>query len=95
MMKGRYKEGFEAQVREIWNNFVSAMLPHGLPRIRKPEAWAAALELYYCLSSGFVVDKTELIHRYGASYSTISNACRRIGLALLDNEYDKVTPYLQ
>jgi len=95
MMKERYQEGFEVQVREIWNNFVSAMLPYGLPRIRKPEAWAAALELYYCLTSGFVVDKTELAHRYGASYSTISNACRRISLALLENEYNKVTPYLQ
>lgn len=94
-MKGRYKDGFEAQVREIWNNFISAMLPYGLPRIRKPEAWAAALELYYCLMSGLVVDKTELARLYRASYSTISNACRRISLVLPGSERNQVTPYLQ
>lgn len=95
MMKNRYEEGFEAQIREIWSGFVAAMLPYGLPRIRKPEVWAAALELYYCLTSGLAVDKVELAYRYGVSYSSVSNALRRISFALLENEYNKVKPYLQ
>jgi hypothetical protein len=93
-MKGRYEEGFEAKVRELWNNYISAVLPLNLPKIKKPEAWAAALELYYCLIEHISIDKMELAHHYGAAYSTLLNNFKRIGFTLLEHEYNRVRPYL-
>ena len=88
-MKNRYEGGYEEKIREIWEKFVLASLPEKLPKIRKAEAWASALELYYCIKSGIDVDKMALAKYYGVAYSTVLNNCKYINYIILEEKYRK------
>jgi hypothetical protein len=92
-MKNRYKEGYELTIREIWEKFVRAALTKKLPRIRKAEAWAAALELYYCIKSNIEIDKRALAEYYGVAYSTLLNNCKYISYVILEDKYKKYNLY--
>jgi tetratricopeptide (TPR) repeat protein len=72
-MKNKYKRGYETDIKRIWDQFVFTVKTESLPRIKKPEAWAAALELFYCSLNGLSVNKSGIAKRYNVSYSTLSN----------------------
>jgi len=71
MMNGRYEEGYQEEIRETWLDFIKAGYPDRLPKVRKKEAWAAALELYYCRRKRIPVSKRELAGIYGVSYGSL------------------------
>lgn len=82
MMEGRYGEGYEEDIKEIWTEFVKSLYPDRLPRIRKHEAWAAAVELYYCMEQGIYVKNREVSDYYGISYSALYNNYNRLKAVL-------------
>jgi tetratricopeptide (TPR) repeat protein len=86
-MKDRYEEGYETEIQEIWESFIAALYPDRLPRIRKQEAWAAALELYYCETMGIPANKMTIAQHYGVAYSTVLNNCKRINTVLRTRGY--------
>lgn len=61
----------EDEIQAIWNQILHYWYSQGIPRIRKPEGWAAAIDLYYCLNAGISMNKKELAEYYGVSYSTL------------------------
>lgn len=71
-MKTRYKQGYEAVIERIWKHFISSTQPALWPKIKKPGAWAAALELCYCSVQGLSANKSEIAKRYNIGYSTLS-----------------------
>ncbi len=66
-----YGEEFFEDVQAIWLDFVNRIYPH-MPRIMKPQTWAAALE--YCLVRFHFLSLTqkELAGQYGVSLGGIS-----------------------
>jgi len=72
-MKLNYKQGYEIVIKKIWKLFISSTQPDSLPKIRKPAAWAAALELFYCSIKGFTVNRGEIAKRYNITNSTLVN----------------------
>jgi len=72
-MKTKYKQGYEIVIKRIWKVFISSAQPDSLPKIKKPEAWAAALELFYCSVKGFKANKSDIAKRYNITYSTLTN----------------------
>lgn len=72
-MRNRYKRGYEADIKRLWDNFLSAAKTYSLPKIKKPEAWAAALELFYCSVKDLSASKREIAKRYNISYSALSS----------------------
>lgn len=77
-MHGRYREGYEKEIRELWVRFIKLLYPDRLPKIRKGEAWAAALELCYCSKHSIDVQKTILAEYYGITYSTLCKNYNRL-----------------
>lgn len=77
-MQGRYEQGFEEAIRDIWIKFVKALYPHNLPQIKKYEGWAAALEVYYCSDYGIHVKKVEISDYYGITSSTLYKNYNRL-----------------
>jgi len=82
MMEGRYEEGYQDDVRQIWTKFLKSLYPNELPRIKKYEAWAAAIELYYCMEHGIYVKNKDVSDHYGISYSSLYNNYNRIRMIL-------------
>jgi len=77
-MHGRYREGYENEIRELWMEFIKSLNPNSLPKIRKREAWAAALELCYCLINSIDIQKAALAEYYGISYATLCKNYNRM-----------------
>lgn len=59
----------EAQI--LWSKFLRLSYPH-LPKIRKPEAWAAAIESLFVKKNGSSLTKKQIASKYGISISTLS-----------------------
>jgi len=76
-----YDEGFFEDVQAIWQDFINTVYPD-VPRIAKPEPWAAALEYslarFHCLS----LTQKELARDYEVSQAGISAKFREINEAL-------------
>lgn len=77
-MRGRYEKGYTQEIEQIWTEFVKKLYPNYLPRIKKHEAWAAALEIYYCIEQDIPITKVEVSNRYGITYSAMNNNYNRI-----------------
>ena len=86
-MKDRYEDGYELKIREMWEKFIRAAQAKRLPRIRKAEAWAAALELYFCHKSGIDVNMKRIAEFYEAAYSTVYNNWHYIFYTILEEKY--------
>lgn len=84
MMQGRYDKGYEEEIRNIWCEFIMELYPDDLPRIKKHEAWAAALELYYCMDKNLYIKKKDIAEYYGITYSSLQNNLNRLK-KVLDN----------
>ena len=63
-MEGRYENGYKEIIEQIWTKFVKSLYPNKLPRIKKYEAWAAALELYYCMDQDIYIKKKDIADYY-------------------------------
>jgi tetratricopeptide (TPR) repeat protein len=91
-----YDESFFEDVQAIWHDFINTTYPD-VPRITKPEAWAAALEYslarFHCLS----LTQKELAVEYGVSQASISGKYREINEALgLDRKaYQNMLDYIR
>ena len=71
-LKESYFNDCEDDIQDIWESCLSHWKMTGtLPRIRKPEGWAAALELYYRVQGELPVNKMELAASWQVSYSTL------------------------
>jgi tetratricopeptide (TPR) repeat protein len=78
-MEAMYLNDFEEELRDIWSCVVHHWeLYGGMPEIRKPEGWAAALELYYCIQENMPVNKTSLAASYHVAYTTMMKHYRYI-----------------
>ncbi|WP_202079182.1 tetratricopeptide repeat protein [Caldalkalibacillus salinus] len=90
-MAGKYNviEHQEAQI--LWAKFLQDVQPN-VPMIRKPEAWAAALEYLVAINYSKKVVKKELAQRYGITLQTLSKNIAKIEKSiLLDSK--KATSY--
>jgi len=72
-LKSSYLFDCEDDIHDIWNLVVSHWETAGMPRIRKPEGWAAALELFYRKMEKLPVNKTKLAASWHVSYATMMN----------------------
>ena len=70
-LKESYFKDCEEEIRDIWQSCLMRWEMKGMPRIIKPEGWAAALELYYRINGQLPVNKTELAAAWQVSYSTM------------------------
>jgi hypothetical protein len=70
-LKESYFYDCEDDIRDIWESCVNHWEMSGVPKIRKPEGWAAALELYYRVRGELPVNKAELAASWQVSYSTL------------------------
>ncbi|WP_129721439.1 tetratricopeptide repeat protein [Xylanivirga thermophila] len=77
-MEDRYSSGYQEQIKDLWVKFIKAQYPDKVPRIRKKEAWAAALELYYCMKNDIKISKGEIIDYYGISYKTLDTNYKKL-----------------
>ncbi|MFU0800742.1 MAG: tetratricopeptide repeat protein [Xylanivirga thermophila] len=77
-MEDRYSDGYQEQIKDLWVKFIKAQYPDKVPRIRKKEAWAAALELYYCMKNDIKISKGEIIDYYGISYKTLDTNYKKL-----------------
>lgn len=77
-MEDRYSNGYQEQIKDLWVKFIKAQYPDKVPRIRKKEAWAAALELYYCMKNDIKISKGEIIDYYGISYKTLDTNYKKL-----------------
>lgn len=77
-MEGRYGHGYEEIIEYIWTKFVKSLYPNNLPKIKKHEAWAAALELYYCIDQDIYIRKKDIADYYEIAYSTLYNNLNRL-----------------
>lgn len=84
-MQGRYAKGYEESIKDIWRRFVLSLYPNHLPKIKKYEAWAAALELYYCLDQDISIRKKDIVDYYDITYSALSNNLNKLK-KVLDSE---------
>ena len=71
-MKTNYEQGYEIVIKKVWKLFISSAQQGSLPKIKKPAAWAAALELFYCSIKGFTANKTEIAKRYSVTNATLA-----------------------
>lgn len=76
-----YEEGFFDDVQAIWLDYINTVYPE-TPRIRKTEAWAAALEYSLARFHFLHLTQKELAAEYGVSVSSLSGKFREINSAL-------------
>jgi len=88
-LKASYLFDCETDINSIWNLVVSHWKTAGMPRIKKPEGWAAALELFFCIRENLPVNKGELAASWHVSYSTMMNNYRVIS-RLVDKFWDRM-----
>ena len=70
-LKQSYLVDCEDDIQDIWGCVVSYWEMNGMPQIRKPQGWSAALELYYRTREDLPVNKAELAASWQISYSTM------------------------
>lgn len=70
-LKSSYHHDCEQDIKDIWSCVVTHWEVAGMPQIRKPQGWAAALELFYRSREELPVCKTELAASWDISYSTM------------------------
>ncbi len=70
-LKSSYLHDCEENIRDIWGYVIAHWNMVGMPQIRKPHGWAAALELFYRIKENLPVNKTELAASWNISYSTM------------------------
>ncbi|NLC44750.1 MAG: tetratricopeptide repeat protein [Clostridiales bacterium] len=75
MAAKRLKESYfydcEEDIQDVWEACLNHWEMSGAPQIRKPEGWAAALELYYRIQGELPVNRAELAASWEVSYSTL------------------------
>jgi len=81
-MKNRYEHGFESEIEKIWSNYVYTVQPDSLTKIKEVNAWAAAIELYYCIFKGLKINKSRIISYYDAKYSTALRNYNKLQMVL-------------
>ncbi|NLJ40739.1 MAG: tetratricopeptide repeat protein [Clostridiales bacterium] len=84
-MEGRYEQGYEEDIKDIWLKFVASLTQDNMPRIKKYEAWAAALELCYCIDRDIRIRKKDIADYYNISYSALLNNLKKIKKVLDTN----------
>ena len=77
-LKTSYLHDCEEDIRDIWNCVITHWDLVGMPQVRKPQGWAAALELYYRVREELPINKTELAASWNISYSTMMKNYRLI-----------------
>ncbi|NMD42675.1 MAG: hypothetical protein GYA86_05105 [Firmicutes bacterium] len=72
-----YREKYYEDARAIWFDFINEIYPK-MPRIVKPETWAAGLE--YCLARFHLLSVTQeqLANAYGVSTSSVGRRYKQI-----------------
>ena len=70
-LKESYFHDCEEDIHDVWEGCLNHWEKSGTPKIRKPEGWAAALELYYRIQGELPVNKSELAASWEVSYSTL------------------------
>ncbi len=70
-MTFRYEEGFKSDIGLIWTSFLEQLEPR-VPRIKKIESWAAALEYCFCRLHRLEITQKQLSEIYSVSPATIS-----------------------
>lgn len=72
-----YRDRFFEDARAIWFDYINQIYPN-VPRITRPEIWAAGLE--YCLARFHFLNLTqkELAHIYGVSVSSVGRRYKQI-----------------
>ena len=88
-LKKYYLVDCEDDIQDIWNCVVSHWEMNGLPQIRKPQGWSAALELYYRTREDLPVNKTEMAASWQISYSTMMKNFHFIN-QLIDEFWDQM-----
>lgn len=76
---------FEEDVRYVWDCLMQHWSKEGIPKMRKPEGWSAALELYYLIKEDMPVNKTELAEAFNITYTTLMNNYRYIEKIINDS----------
>ncbi len=71
-MRNRYPEEHIKDVVLIWDRYMKAA-SSDLPKIYRKEAWAAALEYYYCQEKSIRITKTQLCRIYKTSTGTLNH----------------------
>lgn len=72
-----YRDKYFEDARAIWFDFINEIYPN-MPRIIKPETWAAGLE--YCLARFHLISQTQeqLAQLYGVSISSVGRKYKQI-----------------
>ncbi len=73
----RYGTGFEGEIKKLWETIAERISVDTIIR-RKLEGWAAALELYYCITKGWKINKSVVADVYSISYTTLMNNYKTI-----------------
>jgi len=85
-MKDSFEDSFEDDIKRYWAYFMSYPRQGALPKIKKPQVWAAALEFVYCTFKGIPARKSDIAERYNVSGSTLSSNCSILMKVLRDSE---------
>lgn len=76
-----YDEGFYEDIQAIWIDFINGVYPD-VPRIQKPETWAAGLEYSLARFHFLNLTQKELAEEYGVSHASVSSKYKRINQVL-------------
>jgi tetratricopeptide (TPR) repeat protein len=76
-MAGRYDVVEQHDMMTLWVDFLARVYPR-VPRLKKPAAWAAALEYWVAKMHRKPITYAELVNRYGVSQASLSRYVNRI-----------------
>lgn len=76
-MRRRYSVDYIKDIVSIWDNYIQRIAP-SFPQIYKQEAWAAALELCFCIKNDIHIHKAQICSFYKISVITLNHHYRSI-----------------
>jgi len=88
-MHNRYPDEYVNDILWTWEGYVKSLKSH-FPRIYRKEAWAAALEYYYCRAKGIHISKSFICKFYNTSITTLNNYIKKLEDALQKGENNEV-----
>ncbi|MGI6539108.1 MAG: tetratricopeptide repeat protein [Caldicoprobacterales bacterium] len=88
-LKKQNYDNCEADIYDAWECCLHHWEMTEIPEIRKPEGWAAALELYYRIREDLPVSKKELAAAWNISYTTLMKNYNYI-IRLMDNFWGQI-----
>lgn len=91
-----YEDGFFEDVKAIWLDYINTVYPN-VPRIKKPQTWAAALEYTLVRFHYLNLTQKELAMEYGVSPASLSGRFKEINRVLqIDRKaYQNMLAYLR